>query len=117
MYLRKGFVMLVPEKSTRHKETMKNHYILNRDRYTYISSKTRGLDSDNFINKSFHGSAGHHIDKKTVVYIPDWLHKAFYHNHGKSESLTEINKWADYWVQLGNSTQRQITKNQIIKVL
>lgn len=57
-----------PEKSTRHKETMKNHYKLNRDRYTYISSKTRGLDSDNFINKSFHGSVTTLIKKQWCIF-------------------------------------------------
>lgn len=104
-----------PEKSKKRSETLKKHYKLKRDRYTYSYGMRRGLESDIFINKSFHGSAGHHIDKKTVVYIPDWLHKAFYHNHSKSESLTEINKWADYWVQLEIAHKNETLKTKLLK--
>jgi len=79
------------------------------------SAMLRGLEADVFINQPFIGSAAHHIDKKTVVYIPSWLHSALPHRHNLSETMVMINDWSNRWMELEKAYKGKKLKMKLLK--
>lgn len=55
--------------------------------------RKRNLSSE-LLNDWFKGCERHHINNKQIICIPKELHKQYYHNHKKSETMKEINKLA-----------------------
>lgn len=51
------------------------------------------------LNESFDCSVAHHIDKIHVVYIPEKLHKAVYHNIWTGQGMKEINAQVFEWLK------------------
>ncbi|MCX9088747.1 MAG: hypothetical protein OIN90_14420, partial [Candidatus Methanoperedens sp.] len=99
-----------PKKMEKHKESMKKYHERTRPDRIKRGAVLRGLEADVFINQPFSGSEAHHIDKKTVVYIPNWLHSSLPHQHKKPETMVIINKWSDRWVQLEEAHKDETLK-------
>ena len=53
-----------------------------------------------FFNKPFENSVGHHININYVLYIPEYLHKGFYHNVRTGKNMIEINSLILLWLIL-----------------
>lgn len=48
----------------------------------------------NIINDWFIGCNRHHINKTDIICIPAYIHKQYWHNHKKPETMLEINRIA-----------------------
>jgi hypothetical protein len=83
----------------KHAEYMKQYHYINRPVRIIRTSEKRGLKAGVFINAPFKGSVGHHMDKQTVVYIPDWLHSQIPHQHSQKNQMELINTWSNKWIQ------------------
>ena len=59
------------------------------------------------INNWFEGSNFHHLDKDSGVYIPEWLHKAYWHNQWTGQGMDKINEVAIYWWMINQCKQLQ----------
>ena len=55
--------------------------------------RKRGFGSI-LLNDLFRGGSRHHVDKIHIICIPMNLHKAFFHNQKKPETMVEINRAA-----------------------
>ncbi|MCK4649478.1 hypothetical protein KAT51_08135, partial [bacterium] len=61
------------------------------------AKRNRGLEFE-LLNEPFEGSEGHHVTKKTVLFIPKELHRSIRHNVFTGEGMEEINKLAFEWL-------------------
>lgn len=61
------------------------------------TNKRRGL-GHLFINKSFEGSEGHHLDNDYILYIPKELHRSIPHNLTSGKNMELINLKAMEWI-------------------
>ena len=48
-------------------------------------------------NKWFKGCEFHHLDRDSGIYIPKWLHRAYYHNQFTGQGMDKINDTAIRW--------------------
>ncbi len=99
----------------KHKEAMKIYHERTRPTRVRKSALLRGLEANVFINQPFIGSAAHHIDKKTVVYIPNWLHSALPHRHNMSGTMVMINDWSNRWIELEKAHKGKKLKMKLLK--
>lgn len=52
----------------------------------------------NFLNQPFTGSHGHHIDKATVVFIPEQMHLSVGHSLVTGKNMSKINELSLNWL-------------------
>jgi len=64
------------------------------------------------INKPFKGSIGHHVDKNTIVFIPETLHLTVKHNLKTAKGMKEINENAFRWLRQKHNVQNRILKEK-----
>lgn len=50
-----------------------------------------------FLNESFGGSEGHHLDKEHILHIPKNLHRSVSHNVWTGRNMDKINQLAIAW--------------------
>jgi hypothetical protein len=50
-------------------------------------------------NTFFEGAVGHHYDKFHIIWIPEPLHKSFWHDLEKGTNMDKINAWAFAWYE------------------
>lgn len=72
--------------------------MMNARRYTIRRSKNLGFIP---LNSPFERSAGHHIDKNHVIFIPIKLHLSIFHTLDNPESMKKINRIASYYLHTG----------------
>jgi hypothetical protein len=71
---------------------------LNQHRKNTRRKAYRKKYGSTILNQPFPESAGHHIDKETVIYIPQEIHTPIKHNLRTGENMTLINKLAIDWL-------------------
>ena len=82
--------------------SLEHRYIFKKEFMSQWNAKHRGLGSKT-LNGFFKGSHLHHVhlEGKTVfcIYIPDWMHRLYYHNPKNGLGMVEINANAfDFWI-------------------
>ena len=80
--------------------------IVNEIYYLELSLKTRFRDTYRLstaccfaINKPFKGCVKHHIDKDTIIHIPETLHTLVRHNLKTGKGMKEINENVFQWLR------------------
>ncbi len=81
-------------KDWKKKNPDKRHTIDIRHRIKRGSSLDPNPD---YLNDWFEGSDGHHINKKTIIYIPKELHTSIQHSVIKNTNMNLINKKVFIW--------------------
>lgn len=76
--------------------------------YLELAMKTRFRNTDTYrtstsscfaINKSYNGCVRHHIDKNTIIHIPESLHQLVRHNLKTGKGMKEMNENAFRWLR------------------
>jgi hypothetical protein len=76
---------------------------LNQHRKNTRRKAYRRKYGSNLLNQPFKGSVGHHIDKETVVYIPEEIHLSVKHNLRRNINMEQINTFALEWFNMQKS--------------
>jgi hypothetical protein len=90
-----------------HNRERKKQWILNnpeewRTRKKKQDFKRRGL-GNNYLNKRFEGSHGHHVNYNDVIFIPESIHASIFHSVWSGEGMTDINDKVRQWLTEQNT--------------